>query len=131
MGGISIMKRSVFHFFIEVLIENFASISLKSFLKRKELYIKNIVLLRDKVFLQVNFWNTTFINKMKIDELKDWPSFIPYLNPIENIWGKIKKKDLEKKFWEKKLIKVIREDDNQISEDTIFNKKFNALSYIS
>ena len=48
---------------------------------------KSFILVRDNDSEHVSEATQLFIKEKMINELKYWPIFSPYFNPIENLWG--------------------------------------------
>ena len=122
-GGISINGKINLYFFTENMnSELYINILKEKLSEMKRVGHKNFILVRDNAPAHVSEATQQFIKEKKINELKDWPAFSPYLNPIEKVWGiikmELKKRDLERK---NELIEAVKEACNIISEDTKFN----------
>ena len=48
--------------------------------------MKRILLMRDNASFHISDKTTEFIKNIKMKESKDWPSYSPDLNQIENIY---------------------------------------------
>ena len=63
----------------------------------KQAWGKNIILVTDNWLVHKNAAAKEFFMKNKIKCI-EWPSYSPDLNPIENLWGLIKRKTIKNKY---------------------------------
>ena len=78
--------------------------------------------MRDNAPYHISNKTTEFIKNIKMKECKDWPTYNPDLNPIENILGIIKSQLMKMEINKKsELILEIKSAYDSISDEVISN----------
>ena len=75
--------------------------------KIKELVQDPFIIIRDNASYHCSQQTKEWIKKNKVKEILDWPPNSPDLNPIENVWGIIKR-ELQKENISKRSILINR-----------------------